>query len=405
MNTIQLLTIFAQEPDLFLLDSALHPSSTHSHSYLGFAPIDIIEGPSIKVLKKHQAKYPMVGVIGYEGQVRFGVYDTVIDIDHHTGRFNVVSFGSTAKARQLKDYVQAHLASPVVRKPVEPMKKIVLKPTMTQAHYERAVKHALRAIHDGDIYQINLTYALKASLASSLRVEHAINVYQHLRQTSPTHLCAFLKSGDGFMLSSSPERFCSLNKRQATLVPMKGTRPRGKNQAQDKKYYTELNQSPKEKAELLMVTDLARNDLGRVCQTGSVKVSRLRTIERYKKVFQATATVEGTLLKDKDIVDLLEATFPGGSVTGCPKLSAMGIIKQLETTPRGFYTGILGYCHLNQRCDFSMLIRTIFMKPKSIQLHVGSGIVADSNPRAEYQETLLKGQAMTDALIKGLTHG
>ena len=158
--------------------------------------------------------------------------------------------------------------------------------------------------------------------------------------------------------------------------------------------------SPKDKAELLMVTDLERNDLGRVCEFGSVHVRSLRDIEPYRTVFQATSTVEGTLRRDKDAFDLLKACFPGGSVTGCPKIRAMQIIEELEPVQRGMYTGALGYMSFAGDMNFNVLIRTLLAHRGKIFFHVGGGIVADSHPGKEYEETLIKAKAMRFCLEK-----
>jgi para-aminobenzoate synthetase component 1 len=203
---------------------------------------------------------------------------------------------------------------------------------------------------------------------------------------------------EGFFLSASPERFCKLNNNLATLEPMKGTRPRGRTLAEERNYRQELQHSAKEKAELLMVTDLARNDLGKVCKVGSVKVKQLRRIQKYHHLFQASAVVEGMIRKNVDKLDLLEAVFPAGSVTGCPKLEAMRIIKRLEKGSRGIYTGAMGYIKPDQQMDFNVAIRTIVARGKEISFHVGSGIVADSDPDAEYEETLVKAMPMISAL-------
>ena len=179
---------------------------------------------------------------------------------------------------------------------------------------------------------------------------------------------------------------------------MKGTRPRGADPASDQRMLVELRDSEKEKAELLMITDLERNDLGRVCEYGSVKVARRREIEAYATVYQATSTVEGTLKSSEDAFSLLGATFPGGSVTGCPKIRAMQIIDELEPTRRGLYTGSMGYIGFNGAMDMNILIRTIVVKGGRAYFQTGSGIVSDSDPQKEYEETLIKADAMARCL-------
>jgi para-aminobenzoate synthetase component 1 len=179
---------------------------------------------------------------------------------------------------------------------------------------------------------------------------------------------------------------------------MKGTRPRGKDKSSDEFFKKSLLGSHKDKAELMMIVDLERNDLGRVCDYNSIKVDRLRGLEKYSTVFQTTATISGRLFKDKDRLDLLRASFPGGSVTGCPKIRAMEIIEELEPQRRGVYTGALGYLGFNGSMDFSILIRTILKKRDKLYFSVGGGIVADSKPMEEYRETLVKARGIIRAL-------
>jgi para-aminobenzoate synthetase component 1 len=179
---------------------------------------------------------------------------------------------------------------------------------------------------------------------------------------------------------------------------MKGTRPRGRNKQEDNRLRKQLLNSPKDKAELMMIIDLERNDFGRVCDYNSILVDPLRELEEYKTVYQTTATVKGRLYKDKDRIDLLSACFPGGSVTGCPKLRAMEIIEELEPNRRSIYTGSLGYLSFCGNMDFNILIRTILKKENKVYFGSGGGIVADSEPEAEYEETLVKAKAMIKAL-------
>jgi len=179
---------------------------------------------------------------------------------------------------------------------------------------------------------------------------------------------------------------------------MKGTRPRSRNRLDNLKAKKELLESAKDKAELIMIVDLERNDLGRVCNYDSIKVSTLRQLEEYNTVFQTTATVSGRLHRDKDRMDLLRACFPGGSITGCPKIRAMEIIEELEPSRRSIYTGSLGYLSFSGSMDLNILIRTILKKENKLYFSVGGGIVADSRPEDEYDETLVKARAMLEAI-------
>jgi para-aminobenzoate synthetase component 1 len=179
---------------------------------------------------------------------------------------------------------------------------------------------------------------------------------------------------------------------------MKGTRPRSQSRLRDKRFKKELLESAKDKAELMMIVDLERNDLGRVCNYDSIKVSRLRQLEEYSTVFQTTATVSGCLHRDKDRIDLLRASFPGGSITGCPKIRAMEIIEELEPSRRAIYTGSLGYLSFSGDMDFNILIRTLLKKDDRLYFGVGGGIVADSKPEDEYEETLVKAKGILTAI-------
>jgi para-aminobenzoate synthetase component 1 len=256
-----------------------------------------------------------------------------------------------------------------------------------------AVRKTKAYIQQGDIYQLNLSQQFQAKSGLS-----ACQIYRRLRRLSPAGFSAYLDCGDFQVLSSSPERFLQAGAGRVITRPMKGTRPRGKDICEDRRLRNELYQSPKDKAELLMITDLERNDLGRVCAYGTVKVARLRQIEQYSGVFQTTSSVQARLSRHQDRFDLLAATFPGGSVTGCPKIRAMQLIEELEPHRRGIYTGSLGYLSFCGNMDFNILIRSLLKKGKEVFFWAGSGIVADSLPEEEYEETLVKAKAMQEAI-------
>ena len=418
-----LLDIFKDEPNLFFLDSSLHQGADGRFSYLGFAPFKTIDVKNFKELRKVIKPYlglknssslasAAIGYLGYDCQAWFGLYDGIICIDHQNQNLTVSATGLPYKdaarqrraARQKADYVvyklHNHVASTKQNKKLA--RRLTVKSNTTKAQYIAGVKKALKHIYDGDIYQINLSHRFEARIKNWQRYAQGIEIYKNLRSLSPSSFSAYLDDGGNQILSSSPERFLKLSAGVAQVRPMKGTRPRGKNLQEDQKNRGELINSAKEKAELLMVTDLERNDLGRVCRYGSVYVKNMRTIEEYATVFQATSTVEGVLKKDCDQFDLLESTFPSGSVTGCPKIEAMKIIRKLEKSRRGIYTGALGYINFNGDMDFNVLIRTLFLEKNKISFYVGGGIVADSKPLNEYQETLVKAQAMIEALKRSL---
>jgi para-aminobenzoate synthetase component 1 len=268
-----------------------------------------------------------------------------------------------------------------------------LSSNFTKEGYIQAIKKAKDYIRKGDIYQVNLSQRFKTQTTYL-----ASEIYENLRKISPSFFSAFLDCGDFQILSSSPEGFLRLDKDYVLTRPMKGTRPRSLDKNLDKRLKKELLKSPKDKAELMMIVDLERNDLGKVCNYYSVKVESLRSLEEYSTVFQTTATIKGILHKDKDRIDLIKACFPGGSITGCPKVRAMEIIEELEPNPRGIYTGSLGYLSFSGNMDLNILIRTILKKEDKVYFGVGGGIVADSQPENEYAETLVKAKAMMQAL-------
>ena len=200
------------------------------------------------------------------------------------------------------------------------------------------------------------------------------------------------------VISNSPERFIKVENRKIQTRPIKGTRPRGDNPEQDEFFKTELSNSEKDKAELLMIVDLERNDLGRVSEIGSVKVPELFKIEAYANVYHLVATIESEIDKDKDIYEVIKATFPGGSITGAPKIRAMEVIEELEPTRRNVYTGSIGYIGFDGLADLNIAIRTIVKKDDRITFQVGGGITWDSNPEDEYMETLHKAKSIMKTL-------
>lgn len=343
----------------------------------------------------------------------FGLYDVVFVVDHLEQKLHVISSGLPEISPGLRE----KRASERLKKAVGPLSRLGtvdyhcnreclrisyetpdFASNTPKEKYIESVKQALNHIGQGDIYQINLSHKISVEDRPEISRLKPWELYACLREHSPSHFSAFFDAQTHRILSSSPERFICLKNKIVQIRPMKGTRPRGNTPEEDSALRQELLHSGKEIAELLMVTDLERNDLGRVCEFGSVKVRDMRTIEEYKTVFQATSTIEGTLSAQKDCFDLLEACFPGGSVTGCPKLSAMKIIDRLEKSRRGIYTGAFGYIDFSGDLDFNVLIRTILDRDKDKTFYVGGGIVADSDPGLEYDETWVKAKALMECL-------
>lgn len=245
----------------------------------------------------------------------------------------------------------------------------------------------------GDCYQVNLSQKFSAPTDTSSPA-----LYRRLREVSPSPYAAYLNLGDAQILSSSPECFLEIDGRKVITRPIKGTRPRSADAREDARLQAELAASEKDRAELLMITDLERNDLGRVCTPGSVRVTDLRKVESYPQVHHLVSTIEGELSQGKDVVDLLRASFPGGSITGAPKIRAMQIIRELEPHAREVYCGAIGYVSLNGKSQFNVAIRTMVVKNGETQFWSGGGIVADSDPEKEYEETLVKAKGMIRAL-------
>jgi len=267
-----------------------------------------------------------------------------------------------------------------------------LESNFTKDTYIDAVLKAKEYIKKGDIYQVNLSQRFKVNLDIE-----PYELYKVLRDINPAPFACFLNFGEVQVASASPERFLRVDGRKIETRPIKGTRPRGEDEAKDRALKSELLASAKDRAENLMIIDLERNDLGRISEYGSVKVSEFMTCEEYATVFHLVSTVQGKLKKDVDSADCLMNCFPGGSITGAPKIRSMEIIEELEPVKRSIYTGSIGYIGFDGNMDTSIVIRTFIIKGNNVYFQVGGGIVYDSDPEKEYQETLDKAKALIDA--------
>ncbi len=268
-----------------------------------------------------------------------------------------------------------------------------LVPDFSRGEYMAAVESVKEAIARGDIYQANLTQQFGARFAGS-----PFELYGRLRRISPAPFGAYLNFGPFRILSSSPERFLRVRGSRVETRPIKGTRPRGSDRDSDRARALELIKSAKDLSEHVMIVDLERNDLGRICETGSVCVSELAALEVYPQVFHLTSTVEGRLRRGAGCIDALRLLFPGGSITGAPKIRSREILAQLERSQREIYTGALGYIDFSGGCDFNIVIRTIAARGNSLKFGVGGGIVADSEPKLEYEESLHKARGIMAAM-------
>jgi len=440
---------FAAAPHSFFLDTALPECyGLGHHSFLGARPFAVLksrgrdielvtpkgkhdlEGNPFDVLAEILGKFEISGevdalpftggIVGYfaydlgrfierlphtvEDDLGFpelylAFYRRLIACDHRTGRWYLCLTDLEGMPRLDPGAEKAKLArriNALVKDPppepgdAPPMK---LRSNFGREDYLRAVERALEYIRAGDIYQVNLSQRFCAE-----RREDPAQTYIRLRRNNAAPFCAYLGFGDTKVMSTSPERFLRVTGRHVETRPIKGTRPRGRNQEEDLEMKAELEASVKDRAELNMIVDLERNDLGRVCDYGSVEVTRHAAVETYASVHHLVSTVEGTLCEGKGIVDLLRATFPGGSITGAPKIRAMEIIDELEPTARSVYTGSVGYIRFDGDADLNIAIRTVLANKRNLCFHVGGGIVADSRPEAEYEETLHKGKAIFRAL-------
>ncbi len=269
------------------------------------------------------------------------------------------------------------------------------RPGMTRAAYEAVVRETQEEIAAGYLYQANLTQRFACAFEGN-----PYALFEHVMARSPAPGAAFLDAGDRCVLSASPELFLRIDGREITTRPIKGTRPRDRDPQRDARFQYELRTDPKEIAELIMITDLERNDLGQVCEYGTVTVPDLLRLEKFAQVHHLVSTVTGRLRREVTPLAALAACFPGGSITGAPKSTARKIISRLEPEPRGIYTGAIGYFSFEGDAAFNIAIRTLIHERSRGELHyhVGSGITADSVPSREFDETMQKGSGLRQAV-------
>ncbi len=345
--------------------------------------------------------------------VVFGIYDWVVAWDHEQSRAWIVARSEQELQRALAlvddDPERVALHTPVGRPfqgrhrdapasyPVDAEwadPRLGLRSSFTHAGYLDAVNRVREYIYAGDIFQVNLSQRFEAPL-----VEPPWDVYRRLRMQNAAPFAAYLDFPDVVVLSASPERFLRVDAGgRVETRPIKGTRPRGVGPEHDAALGLALTESAKDRAENLMIVDLIRNDLSRVCTPGSVKVRELFALEHFATVHHLVSTVVGELGRGVRALDLLRAAFPGGSITGAPKLRAMEIIAELEPSARGVYCGAIGYWSITGELDTNIAIRTAVARDGRVYLSAGGGIVADSDAEQEYRETLDKARGMIDAL-------
>ncbi|MEO1828807.1 MAG: aminodeoxychorismate synthase component I [Pseudomonas sp.] len=312
----------------------------------------------------------------------FGLYDWAVVSDHQQQRSWLVCHPSVPSSRR-----QALLNR--LQQPAATLGRFQLlapfQADQDKAAYAAAFDRIQQYIHAGDCYQINLAQRFSSRYSGDPLVAYAT-----LRQRSPTPFAAYLETAQGALLSLSPERFIQVQDGRVETRPIKGTRPRGADQASDQALANELQACAKDRAENLMIVDLLRNDLGRSCKPGSIRVPELFSLESYANVHHLVSSITGQLRDDCDAIDLLMRAFPGGSITGAPKIRAMQIIEELEPVRRSLYCGSVGYLGCEGQMDFNIAIRSLVCHADRIHCWGGGGIVADSIMELEYQETLTK---------------
>lgn len=444
-------------PHTFWLDSACDPDRLGRFSFLGTDPYTTIHSSSTTDLLQLPTEltdpifglrlpddYPapfaggLVGYVAYDAvrpaederngdEVRlpdfaFGAYDAIVAIDHQTDRLYVVSTGLPLTGREAERRAAERLAwlsgeveralrmdgmAPCAEggdeagddraagdvRAVLGIEGEALHSNFTRAEYTRAVQELLDRIDAGDVEQVNLSQQF--TMATQLS---GPELYDRLRKTNAAPYGALLQWGDGWILSSSPERFLHIRGDYIEMRPIKGTRPRGKDAAEDAAFREALLASGKDAAEHDMIVAMTEDELASVCEAGSVHVAEHKVCEQYATVFHLVSTVAGRLAEGTDRLEVVRKLFPAGSITGRPKARAMEIIEELETVPRGVYTGAIGYIGAGGNVDFNVAIRTIVLQGGQGRFHVGGAVVAQSDPEGEYDETLDKAEGMLRAL-------
>ena len=430
----------ARLPYPILLDSAAGHDRTGRYSYFAADPVRVFEArvpddplPAAREALRACAaegdpalppfQGGLAGYIGYDygrvlervpaprsddldvPDVLLGLYDWVISWDHQAERAWLVSTGlpearaaGADRAARRADRVQELLSrpapAPLQRAEGEgPEARGPLRSNFTRNQYLAAVSRVREYILAGDLFQANISQRFDAPLAGA-----PFDLYRRLRHRSPAPYAAWLDAGRFQLMSASPERFLRLDGGRVETRPIKGTRPRSADPARDAGLAAELSASAKDRAENVMIVDLLRNDLSRVCRPGSVRATELLALEAHPTVYHLVSTVTGELAAGCDAFDLLCAAFPGGSITGAPKVRAMEVIAELEPSRRAAYCGSIGYLSVTGDMDTSIVIRTCIATGGRVYFQAGGGIVADSDPAAEYEETLDKARALIESL-------
>ncbi|OJX71366.1 aminodeoxychorismate synthase component I [Magnetospirillum sp. 64-120] len=414
----------ADDPLAVLLDSAAQGDPRSRYSYIAADPVDVLVGDgtspfphlAARLAARHHATIDglppfqggFAGWLSYDlgrhlerlpppppAQPRFpdcvlGEFNAVAAFDHQSGQAWVI--GEDKAARHLRDRLMAAPALP----PIKWRPGTQARPDLPRQQYQMRVAQVVDYIRAGDVFQANLAQRFTATAPAGLS---PFTLYRRMRQLAPGPFSAFVAGSGCALAAVSPERFLSVDSHgQVETRPIKGTRPRHSDSARDRELAAELTGSAKDRAENLMILDLMRNDLSRVCAVGSVHAPQRMALESFPAIHHLVSVVAGRLRPDQNAVDLLQAAFPPGSITGAPKIRAMEIIAQLETAPRGPYCGAYGWIGDDGAMDLAVAIRVAAWRDGQVAIHAGGGITADSDPVAEYDETLVKAGPILRAL-------
>jgi para-aminobenzoate synthetase component 1 len=384
----------------------------------------ILEGDPMKTLRKIFSRFEMkgdcpvpfyggaAGYFSYDFGCRFlgveqkvfddvnlpGFYfvfvDKVVAFDHQENLIYLVALAETeTSAKRKTEEMESDLNRPEQLKRMGEIGRMSAE--MSRKQYLEKIGNVKKLLEKGETYQVNFSQRFNVGCTADPWL-----IYEKLAERNPAPFGCFFEMPEFSIISSSPELLIRKRKSQVETWPIKGTVKRGKNKNEDETAQVNLLSSKKEEAELNMIVDLARNDLGRVCEPGTVKVLGHREIQKLPNIFHTFSRIGGKLQMKKDVFDLIEAVFPGGSITGCPKKRTMEIIDKLEDFKRGVYTGSAGFINFSGDCDFNILIRTMLLKDKKLYLQAGGGIVIDSDPEREYEETLLKAKGLVETLSR-----
>jgi para-aminobenzoate synthetase component 1 len=419
-----LVEAFGRQAQSFILDSAQSRYGLGEWSFFGAGPFEVLRGVDLAEVRRRLQSYQVarhpqipfcggaVGYISYDygrrletlpdlaeddrdlSDLYLALYDGVAAWHQPSGRLFLTGCGLSEAPDVTIDRMRTWLDFPVPRPdPKVPLSLGSWEWNMTEQAFCNAVEQIRGYIARGDVYQVNLSHRARCSFEGD-----ALALFQALRRGNPAPYGAFIVADDLTFLSTSPEQFIRKRGSELETRPIKGTRPRGVNTYADQINEATLRNSEKDRAELLMIVDLERNDFGRVAEYGSVEVEGLYQLEHYASVIHQTARVKARLRAGCDLYDALGAAFPGGSITGAPKVRAMEIIEELEPTRRGVYCGSVGYIGFDGDAEFNIAIRSLHLKEGQLDYQVGSGIVWDSDPQREYQETLDKARAIRETL-------